>query len=118
MRAHAVVRQPQVFCRIDVGHARHQNAAGVHAKVFVVSDVDFFIFRLKDSHQRGELFFGGTCKAPVDERIVRVLLKQIPGDQTAGVDEVGFKVGVLGHFFIVKGRWRKHVQIFQATALQ
>ncbi len=118
MRAHAVVRQPQVFNRIDIGHARNQNTAGVHAQVLVIRDVHFLVFGSEDRHQGSELFFRGTSEAPVNKWIIRILLEHIPGDRAAGVDEVGFQVGVLSHFLIIEGRRGKHVQIFQATALQ
>ncbi|MBF4190319.1 hypothetical protein ISX56_34210, partial [Serratia ureilytica] len=42
----------------------------------------------------------GDSLVPVNKRIVRVLLEQIPRDQTAGVDEVRFQVGVFRHFFV------------------
>ncbi len=80
VRAHAVIRQPQIFSRVDVGHAWNNNAARVYAKVFVVGNINFPIFRVEDRHQRGELFFRGTGKAPVHERIVGVLLEHIPGN--------------------------------------
>ncbi|SQC34133.1 Uncharacterised protein [Kluyvera cryocrescens] len=118
MATHVVVSQPQIFCRIDVGHARHDDAASVDAQVLIVGDVHFFIFGVEDSHQRGELFFGGAGETPVSERIVGILLEQIPGNRTARIDEVGFQVGVFSHFFIIEGRRGKHVEILQTTALK
>ena len=50
VRTHAVVRQPQIFSRVDVGHARHNDAACVNAQVFIVGNVDFLIFGVKDGH--------------------------------------------------------------------
>ena len=86
--------------------------------MLVVGDIYFFIFGLEDGHQGGELFFCGAGEAPVHERIVGILLEHIPGNQAAGVDKVGFEVSVLGDLFIVEGRRREDVEIFQATALQ
>ncbi len=118
MSAHAVVRQPQVFRRVYVRHPRDDDTAGVNAQVLVVGDVHFFIFGLEDGHQGGELFFGSTREAPVNEWIVGVLLEHIPGDQAAGVDKVGFEVRVLGDLFVIEGWRREDVEVFQAAALQ
>ena len=85
--------------------------------MLVVGDIHFFIFSIEDGHQGGELFFGGTGEIPVNERIVSILLEQIPGDQAAGIDEVSFKVSVFSHFFVVKGWWGEDIKIFQTTAL-
>ena len=86
--------------------------------MFVIGDVNFFIFLLKDSHQGGELFLRGPGEAPVHERVVGILLKHIPGDQAAGIDKVRFKIRMFGDFFIIKGWRREDVEIFQAAALQ
>lgn len=86
--------------------------------MLVVGDVHFFIFGLEDGHQGGELFFGSTREAPVNEWIVGVLLEHIPGDQAAGVDKVGFEVRVLGDLFVIEGWRREDVEVFQAAALQ
>ena len=86
--------------------------------MLIVSDIHFFIFSIEDGHQGGELFFRGAGEIPVNERIVGILLEQIPGDQTAGIDEVSFKVGMFCHFLIVEGRWGEDIKILQTTALQ
>ncbi len=86
--------------------------------MLVVGDVDFLIFRFEDGHQGCELFFRCAGEIPVNERVIGILLEQIPGDQTAGIDEVRFEVSVLSHFFIVEGWGSEDIKIFQATALQ
>ena len=85
--------------------------------MLVVGDIDLFIFGFEDSHQGGELFFSRAGEIPVNKRIVGILFKHIPGDQAAGINEVSFQVGVLGNFFVIKGRWGKDVEVFQAAAL-
>ena len=86
--------------------------------MLIIGDVNFFIFFFKDSHQGGELFFRRAGEAPVDERVVGILFEHIPGDKTAGINKVGFKIGVFGHFFVIEGRGGKDIEVFQATALQ
>ena len=117
-RAHIVVRQHQIFHRIDIGHAGHDNTAGVDAQMIVIRDIDFLPFLAEDRHQGGELFLGRAAERPVDKGVVRFFFKQIPGDKAAGVDKVRLEVGVLGDFFIIEGRRRKDVEIFQAAALK
>lgn len=84
--------------------------------MFVIGDVNFFIFLFKDSHQGGELFLRGSGEAQSHERVVGILLKHIPGDQAAGIDKVRFKVRMFGDFFIIEGGRREDVEIFQAAA--
>ena len=86
--------------------------------MFVIGDVNFFIFLFKDSHQGGELFLRGSGEAPVHERVVGILLKHIPGDQAAGIDKVRFKVRMFSDFFIIEGWRREDVEIFQAATLE
>ena len=86
--------------------------------MFIIGNINFFIFSIEDSHQCGELLFGSAGKIPVYKGIICLLLEQIPGNQTAGIDKVGFEVGMFCNFFIIEGRRGKDIQIFQTTALQ
>ncbi len=80
MAAHTVIREPQIFSWINIGHARHDNAASVDTQMLVIGNINFFIFLFEDSHQRGELFFRGAGEIPVHKRIIGILLEQVPGD--------------------------------------
>lgn len=46
--------------------------------MLVIGNINFFIFLFEDSHQRGELFFRGAGEAPVNKRIIGILLEQVP----------------------------------------
>ncbi len=86
--------------------------------MLVIGNVNFFIFSSEDGHQRGEFFFGSAGETPVRERVIGVLFEQIPGNQAAGVDEVGLQISVLRDFFIIE-RWRREdIKIFQTASLE
>ena len=99
---HGVVGQQQILDRIDVGHARHQDAAGVDAEVLVVGDVDRLLQLVEDADQVIELLLGGATEVPVGKFEVGLLLEQIPADETGGVNEVSFQVVVIRHLLVVE----------------
>lgn len=81
MGTHGVVGQQQIFGRIDVGHAGHQDAAGVDAQVLVVGDVDRLFQLVEDADQVVELLLRGAAEVPVGKLEVRILLEQVPADE-------------------------------------
>ncbi len=115
---HGVVGQQQILGRIDVGHAGHQDAAGIDAQVLVVGDVDRLLQLVEDADQVIELFLRRAAKIPVGKLEVRILLEQIPADEAGRVDEVGLQVVVIRYLLVVKRRRYEHVQILETTPLQ
>ncbi len=102
MGTHGVVGQQQVFGRIDVGHAGHQDTAGVDAQVLVIGDIDRLLQLVEDADQVVELFLRSAAEVPVGKLEVDLFLEQIPTDKAGRVDEVGFEVVVIRHLLVVE----------------
>lgn len=118
MVIYIVVGQLQIFGRINIRYFWYDNMIGVYVEMFVIGNVNFFIFSSKDGYQCGEFFFGSVGKILVCEWVIGVLFEQISGNQVVGVDEVGFQISVFCDFFIIECWWCEDIKIFQFVFLE
>src|SRR5690606_29799791 len=115
---HVGVVPDQVFHRIHLGIARHQDTADRSAQIFKYCHVALFAYVFENAEQAEGFFLIGAGKVPLDKFVVGSGTEETPGHHAAGVDEVFHVVVGLGHRHGVKGGRRQVVQALKTAALQ
>ena len=112
----------QVFHRVNLGIAGHQNSAGHSTQLVVHRGVNLFAHVFQNAKQgRGFLGVGVLAlagKIPGHKFVVCFGTEKTPRHNAAGVDEMLYKVIGFGDRMALKGGWRQIVQPFKAATLQ
>ena len=114
----AVVLPLQVFQRVNLGHAGHDDAAGIDAQVGEVGHIDVVAQGVDGILQPGVILRRAGAEVPVAKGEVAFGSKKVPTDDAAGIDEMDFQVGCAGHLVQIQTRGRKAAQRVQGAALQ
>ena len=116
--AEAVVFVFQIVNRVDFGEAGNDDAAGVQAQLVMFGPVNIEAFPLDAVDEPGTVFGGGGAEIPVTEGEIRRVAEEVPADDAAGVDEMGFDVAGTGDFVLIEGGFRETAQRVEGAALQ
>ena len=116
--ADAVVLELELVDRVDLGHARHQHAAGVDAERGEFGHIHVVTFGMQRIEQPGMVFGGGGAEVPVVEGEVGFGAEEVPGDDSARVHKVDLQVLRAGDLVEIEARLGEAAQRIQRAALQ
>lgn len=80
MAVYIVICELQIFSWINIGYVRYDNMVSINVQMFVIGNINFFIFFVEDSYQCGEFFFCGVGEILVYKWIIGILFEQVLGD--------------------------------------
>ena len=118
LQRHVGVVPHQVFYRVDLRVARHQDTAHRRTQIIEAGYVALLAHIREHLEQGGRFFFVGAGEIPLDKIVVGFGTEEAPGHHPAGVDKVLNVVVRLSHRHGVEGGGGQVVQALETAALQ